>query len=151
MPQNTQFTPDINTKMKDAGLIAADARWQVSAANQILDLSQGGGSVGVIKGNLHLELTALEIASNDELFKIHFQVSSSATFASVIYSTLIIEWGALEVLTGGQDTDTAIGHYVFPVTNVFGGTAYRYASGYTDVGGTIATGFNFDAWLDFQH
>ncbi|MCZ6508817.1 MAG: hypothetical protein O7A04_12330 [Acidobacteria bacterium] len=150
MPVLNQFTPDVNTKMKDAGLIAADARWQVSAANQYLDLG-GAAEVGRIDANLHIEVTAIEIASNDELYKLHFQLSTSATFASVIVSPLIVELGALEVLTGLQDTDSATGHYVFPVSNDFGGTLYRYCSGYTDVAGAIATGINFDAWLDFGH
>lgn len=150
MPALTQFTPDINTQLKDAGLVAADAAWQVSAANKILDLG-GAAEVGRIDGNLHIEVTAIEIASNDELYKLHFQVSSSATFASTIYSTLIVELGALEVLTGGQDVDSATGHYVFPVSNDFNGTLYRYCRGYTDVAGTIATGINFQAWLDFGH
>ncbi len=150
MPTKSNFTPDINTQLKDAGLVAADAAWQVSAANKILDLG-GAAEVGRIQGSLHVEVTAIEIVSNDELYKLHYQVSTSATFASSIWSTFIVELGALEVLTATQDTDSATGHYVFPVSNDFGGTLYRYCRGYTDVAGTIATGINFQAWLDFDH
>lgn len=150
MPTLAQFTPQTATQLKDAGLIAADAAWQVSAANKILDLG-GAAEVGRIRGNLHIEVTAIEIASNDELYKLHFQVSTQSDFATVIVSTLIIELGALEVLTAGQDQDSTTGHYVFPVTNDFGGTLFRYCRGFTDVAGAIATGINFDAWLDYGH
>lgn len=150
MPTLAQFTPDINTKLKDAGLVAASAAWQVSSSDQIIDLG-GAAEVGRMLMDLHMEVTAVEVASGDEIYTVHFQVSSSATFASVIHSTFIAEFGDAAALTGTQDTDSGTGHFVFPVTNDFGGTLYRYCRGYTVTGGTIATGINFDAWLAARH
>lgn len=145
MPTLAQFTPDVNTQLKAPGLVAASA-----SMGTIIDLG-GPSQVGRILTDLHIDVTAIEIASNDELYTIHFQGSTSATFASVIVSTFIFELGALEVLTGGQDQDSTIGHYVFPVSNDYGGTLFRYVRGFTVVAGTIATGINFQAWLAERH
>jgi hypothetical protein len=138
----TSFTPDANLEMKDAGLIAADAAWQVSAANKIIDL----GAAVYTPFDVHVEVTAIEVGSNDELYELAIQVSSSATFASTIHTVALLPLGANEVLLG--DVDSVIGHYVIRCHNDIAGTAFRYVRGYTDVTGTIATGINFFAWMD---
>lgn len=142
-----EFTPDANLQLKDAGLVAADAAWQVGGANKIIDLWPSGVST-FQPFDVWIQVTACEIASNDELYRLHVQVSSSATFASVIHSVSILELGALEVKTGTQDQDTTDGTNRFHLRchNDVNGTPFRYLRGYTDVAGTIATGINFQAW-----
>ena len=126
--------------MKDAGLVAADAAAQVDSADKIVNLG-----AGLVEGKLIVDVTAIEIASNDEVYKISLQGSSSAAFASVIEDLAILTLGAAEVI--GGDQDSATGRYIVPFSNEKKGTIYPYARVYTDVSGTIATGINFTAHL----
>ncbi len=132
-------TFDYSLRMKDAGLIAADAAWTVDGSAKIIDLGASRVDARVI-----VDVTAVEIASNDERYFVKLQFSNSATFASGVVEGPGIFMGALETLIGA-DTDTAVGRYELPFTNELNGTVYRYVRGYTDVAGTIATGINFTA------
>ena len=132
-------TFDYDLRMKDAGLIAADAAWTVSGAAKILTLGDSR-----VDGRVIINITAIEIASNDEQYQLILQFSDSATFASGVVpgATLIV--GALETLIG-SDTDTTVGTYELPFTNELNGVIYTYMRGYTNVTGSIATGVNFFA------
>lgn len=141
------FTFDVNLQMKDAGLIAADAAWQVSSADKILDVGTGH-----FCGHAVIDVSALEIASGDERYTFLIQGSSSATFASdiVILAALPVGDGstiATAFGSSGVDVDDAAGRYVVPFTNERNNVYYRYIRGFTDVAGTIATGVNFTAFV----
>lgn len=132
---------DTNLELKDAGLVASSAAGQVGGSDKILDLGQAK-----VAGNLILDVTAIEIASNDEIYKISLQGSSSATFADTIEDLASIELGAKEVLDGDQDSTT--GRYAVPITNERNGTIFRYVREYCEVAGAVATGINFTARLE---
>ena len=135
------FTFDANLEFKDAGLVAADGAAEVDAAAKIVDLG-----TGFFKGNMVIDVSAIEIASNDERYDICVQVSSSSSFASSVINTAVLPLGALETLIG-TDTDSTTGRYVLPFHNEgVDGTTYRYALVYTNVSGTIATGINYTAF-----
>lgn len=134
------YTFDANLEFKDAGLIAADDAAQVDSADKIVDLGEG-----LFEGDLVVDVTAIEIASNDERYDIGIQLSDSSTFASGIVQGPILALGALETLIGA-DTDSTTGRYVLPFRNEVNGTWYRYARVYINVTGNIATGINFSAW-----
>ena len=131
---------DTKLELKDAGLVAADAAGQVGGSNQILDVGDAE-----CRGHLILDVTAIEIASNDEKYKISLQGSSKSDFADTYEDLAIIELGAKQVLGGDQDSTT--GRYKIPFTNERNGTVYQYLRSYTDVNGTIATGINYTAYL----
>lgn len=133
------YTFDSDLEFKDAGLVAASAAAQVDSAAKIVDLG-----TGLFRADMVIDVSAIEIASNDELYTISFQVSSSATFASAIAEICTLNLGANEVLTG--DIDSTATRYVLPVHNEYLGTVYRYARLYTTVAGTIATGINYIAF-----
>jgi hypothetical protein len=136
-----QKTFDINLLMKDAGLVAASAAAQVSAAAKVLDLG-----AGLMEGDVVIDATAVEVDSSNEIFTICWQLSTSATFASVWYSTAHLSLGHATPLLG--DTDMGVGRYILPVNNVIAdGTIIRYARLYTVVAGTIGTGINYTAYL----
>ena len=126
--------------LKDAGLVAADATAKVDGDAKIVNLG-----AGLVEGNLIVDVTALEVASNDEIYVIALQGSSSATFASDIETLAILELGAAEVVGAGQDSE--VGRYTVPFRNEKNGTIYPYVRVYTDVDGEIATGINFSAYL----
>lgn len=130
-----------NTHMlKDAGLVAADAAGQVDSVAKIVSLG-----AGLIEGNMVVDVTAIEIADNDEVYKISLQGSTKADFSSVVEDLAILELGAKEVLGGDQDSET--GRYIVPFRTEKNGTIYPYVREYCDVNGTIATGINFSAFL----
>jgi hypothetical protein len=139
--QRRQYAYDVELLMKDAGLVAADAAATVSAAAQILTVGDA-----VFKGVLVIDVTAIEIASDNEFYRIIVQGSTSASFASDIENLAELTLGATEVRPGGA-IDSATGRYELPFINEQDGVTYPYLRVYTDVGGTIATGINYKAFI----
>jgi hypothetical protein len=137
--QRPNYIFDANLELKDAGLVAADAAGAVDSVDVIRDIGTGH-----FKGMAVIDVTAIEIASNDEVYKISIQGSSSSTFASDIVDLAEISLGALEVI--GGDVDSTTGRYELPFTNRKNNTYYRYIRCYTDVSGAIATGANFSVF-----
>jgi hypothetical protein len=131
---------DANLELKDAGLVAADAAGQVDAVDKIVDVG-----TGLFRGVAVIDVTAIEIASNDEVYKISIQGSSSSTFASDIVDLGELSIGALEVI--GGDVDSTTGRYEVPFSNRQNNIYYRYIRLYSDVSGAIATGANYSAFV----
>lgn len=139
-PRRT-FTFDADLEFKDAGLVAADAAATVDSAAKIVNLG-----TGFWKGSMVIDVTAIEIANNDEKYEIIVQLSNSSTFASGVVQGVSLSLGALETLIG-SDTDSTVGRYVLPFHNEgVDGATYQYARIYTNVTGAIATGINFSAY-----
>jgi hypothetical protein len=101
---------------------------------------------GLLEANAVIDVTAIEIASNDELYTLTVQGSTSSTFASVVQDLAILELGALEVLNFG-DVDSTIGRYILPVRNERDGVTYQYLRLICDVTGDVTTGITFSAYL----
>jgi len=150
--QSFDRTQDANLLLKDAGLIAADDICQVDGEDAIKDVGAAH-----FQGDLVIDVSACEVASNDEEYIVTLQGSNSATFASGVVPLQSIQFGAYETFgtSLGYDVDVTTGRYVLPVHN-FGyttagdagtGTYFRYLRLVVDVAGTIATGINFTAWL----
>lgn len=135
---NTQF--DSLLEMKDAGLVATSAAAQVDSADKILNLG-----LGLVEGNLIVDVTAIEVATGNEVYEIEWQLSNSATFASGNVCASVLKLGDSSV--NGSSADSAAGRYIQPVMNEFAGTMYQYARLYTRIAGTIATGINYSAFL----
>lgn len=138
----SQRTYDASLLLKAAGLVAA-----TGDGSLILDVG-----AGMVDADLVIDVTALEIDSNNESYEIILQGSPDATFgtAANIVPLASITIGdhastRLGVLTLGAD-DT-VGRYVMPVRNERNGTTYRYLRLTYVVVGTVATGINFSAWL----
>lgn len=134
------FTFDYALRLKDAGLVAASAGAQVGGADKILDVGAGRIDARVI-----LDFTAIEAATNDELYIICIQGSDSATFGGTTHTNL----GACVVgdptKTGEGVDSTATQRRELAFTNEVNGHVFRYLRIYTVVTGTIATGVNFTA------
>lgn len=130
-------------ELKDAGLVAVSAAAQVDSVDKILDLGQS-----YWEGNVVVDVTALEVASGDEVYSIEWQLSSSATFASGVVVSSVLRIGDSSVAFGSADNTT--GRYVMCVHNEFNGTLYRYARLYTRIAGNIATGINYSAFASAE-
>ncbi len=134
MGQYSNYTYDDALNLKDAGLVAASA-----AEATIVDLGSG-----FIDADLVLDISAIEVASNDEIYTVCIEGSNVAAMTSGSVCLAMIELGNA---AAPADADTAVGRFVLPFRNEQNGTLYRYVRIYTRVAGTIATGINYSAFI----
>lgn len=130
----SQFTYDNALALKAAGLVAA------SADGSILDLG-----AGFVEGYIVIDVSAVEVATGDEIYTISLEgsnvaamTSGSVCLAKKVFGNLVVPMDAAL---------SAAGRYVIPFTNAEAGTTYRYVRLSTLVAGTIATGINFAAFI----
>jgi len=131
---------DNDLLLKDAGLVAASAAATVGGSAAILDLGQA-----MWHGDLCIDFNAIEFDTADETYDILLQLSSKADFASDIVTKVSCPKGDARNAADVDQND--LGLEVIPCNNKVGDTIYRYARLYTVVGGTVATGINYAAWL----
>jgi len=135
-------TFDAELEFKDAGLVAASAAAQVDSAAVAIDVG-----TGLFKGCMILDVTALELASNDEIYDIVVQGSPDSTFtAATIADLAAINLSAAEVKRTDCNKDDSTGRYKLYFDNECAGTYYRYLRLYTVVDGAIASGINYTAF-----
>jgi hypothetical protein len=139
------WTIDTATQLKDAGAIAASAAAQVGGAAKILDLG-----AGFVEGDVVLDVTALDLDGNNEIYDIVVQLSPNADFGTAgnIVERAQLNLCAKEVKRTDCDRDDEVGRYVLSVDNEFDGTLYRYMRLYTIVAGAgVTTGINYTAYF----
>ena len=127
-------TFDAATVLKAAGLVAASA-----AGSIILDLGDG-----LLDADLVIDITALEVASNDEIYTVSLEGSNVAGMASGSVTLAEKQFGNVPA---PADADTAIGRHIVPFRNELNGQLYRYVRLYTTVVGAVATGINYSAFI----
>jgi hypothetical protein len=133
---------DAEMEFKDAGLVAASAAATVDDAAQVVDVG-----LGLFKGCMILDVSALEIADNDEIYDIVVQGSPDSTFtAATIADLASLNLSAKEVKRTDCNKDDGTGRYKIYFDNENDGTYYQYVRLYTVVAGTIATGINYSAF-----
>ncbi len=124
-------TFDTLLELQDAaeGAVTATAIGQVGGADKILDLGAANPSdaeAAEFKGTVVIDVTALAIDGNDEVYDFILQGSTKFDFADTIENLASTELGALEVRAGSGDIDSIVGRYLMPVQNWVAGTIYRY-------------------------
>lgn len=130
------FTYDNALRLKDAGLIAADAAGAI-----VLDLGDAR-----LDGRVIVDVSAIELDAGDEAYRIRTQFSDSATFASGIVNGAELLLGDSSVSL--SSADSPVGRYEIPFANEINGVTYRYMRLYTDVAGsTITAGINYAAFV----
>lgn len=130
----SQYTYDNALLLKAAGLVAS-----TTTESTILDLGEG-----LVDAYLVLDVSAVEVASTDEIYLICLEGSTVSGMGSGSVCLAQIEMGNA---TAPADADTGVGRFVVPFRNEQNGTTYRYVRIYTEVAGTIATGINFLAFI----
>lgn len=154
------YTLDEATRLKDAGLVAADAAAQVGGSDRILDFGNvtSGPAVEQIaytEADLVIDVSALEFGSADEFYQIVYQLSDDTSgdgvgFASgdVIVNYVAVPMGLAGGLPdSGAANESATGRVKVRVSNEHKGETFRFARLFTVVAGTIATGINYEAFL----
>lgn len=132
--QYSMFQYDDDLSLKDAGLVAS-----TTTESTILDLG-----AGIVDGFLIVDVSAVEVASTDEIYLICLEGSNVAAMTSGSVTLAQIEMGNA---TAPADADTSTGRFAIPFRNEQNGTVYRYVRIYTEVAGTVATGINFSAFV----
>lgn len=130
----SQFTYDDALSLKSAGLVAA------SADGDILDLGDG-----LVDALLVIDVSAVEIATGDEIYTVSLEgsniaamTSGSVCLAKKVFGNLVVPMDAAL---------SAAGRYVVPFRNEENGTIFRYVRLSTLVAGDVATGINFSAFI----
>ena len=77
---------DTSLILKDAGLVDESAAGTVDGSAKIVNLG-----AGLVEGKMVIDVTALEIASNDEAYRIVLQGSSKSDFADTIEDLADVE------------------------------------------------------------
>jgi hypothetical protein len=131
----SRFTYDDDLELKSAGLVGS-----TTTETTKLDLGDG-----LVDGFLVLDVSAVEVASTDEIYLIVLEGSTVEGMASGSVSLATIEMGNA---TAPADADTAIGRFAVPFRNEQNGTIYPHVRIYTEVAGTIDSGgINFSAFI----
>lgn len=140
--QTPSHAKDAALIMKAAGLIGTSA-----AVATIIDLGPG---IGYRAGKVVVDITALEIASDNEAYTIVVQGSPDANFGTAgnIVELAHLHLGAKETKLTDADKDDATGRRSILFENLTeDGTPLRYIRLYTVVAGSVATGINYSAYL----
>ena len=139
-------TFDASLELKDAGLVAASAAAQVDSSAKVINIG-----TGLFEGDVVVDVTAIEIASNDEIYHIFVEGAIEVAMDTTLVPLAQLQLGALEVLGPGSShfkVDSSVGRYIIPFRNERDGVYYSYIRLYTVVAGTMATGggINYVAW-----
>ncbi len=117
------FTTDDGLVLKASAAVVASA-----AGSLILDLGDG-----LVQGNVVIDVSAMDIVGNDEIYDIVVQLSPDAAFGTAgnIEERCALSLGAKETKRTDSDKDDVVGRYILPFDNEINGTTYRYARIYT--------------------
>ena len=72
----------------------------------MIDVTHIMKDAGLVEGKMIVDVTAIEIASNDEAYKITLQGSSKVDFADTIVDLAELTLGAAEIIGGDKDSTT---------------------------------------------
>jgi hypothetical protein len=89
MKKTTSF--DSTLVLKDAGLVGASAPATVATVAKVIDLGQGN-----IEADVVIDVTAVEVASRDESYRIGIQLSDKADFSDDVYEVENLQLGAVD-------------------------------------------------------
>jgi hypothetical protein len=146
MGQNS-YTLDAATLLRDS----ADGLETASAAETlVLDFGNTTSGPAVEQkaytaGDLVVDFVAVESDTGDESIQIVVQLSDSATFASGVVTRAVLHHGNA-LGAGGVDNFT-VGRLTLGIDNEHMGDVYRYMRLANVIAGTIATGFNYNAFF----
>lgn len=130
------FTYDAALLLKDSVAVTASGAAQVAAAAKVFDTGfVSGGPSALFKGFAVIDVTALNIATADELYTITVQGSNSPTFASGIENLAALQLGAAAVRPGGAGA-SLVGRYELCFQNEQADVMYEYIRVFITVAGT---------------
>jgi len=126
--------------LHDGAVVNASVAGNVAGTDRILDIG-----LGHVYGDIVVDVSAMDVADNDEMITIGVQISDSATFASDFWEVASLSIGDEAVIHG--DVAMATGRYIIPFNNMISdGTTKKYLRIYFTEAGTVTT-FDCIAYL----
>jgi len=118
-----------NRTVDDSTLtLKASAAVVATAAGTVIPLV----GEGLVQGDIIIDVTAIDIVGNDEIYDIIVQLSPDLVCtAGTLVERCAISLGAMETKRSDCNRDDVIGRYILPFDNEFGGTIYPYVRIYT--------------------
>ena len=129
---------DTQLILKDAGAVTASGYGTVASVARTLSLGSG-----VVKGRLVVDVSAIEVASADELYGIYLLGQDADGNET---SLAVLELGAAAVVQG--DVCSLVGRYEVPFFTSKRGTIYETLRVRHVISGSISTGINYTARLE---
>ena len=123
---------DFQALMQDAANIIATVAGKVATVARIYD-----AGLGRVDARLIFDITAAEVATGNESYRVQVQVSSSSSFATDVWNVAGVQLGDSSVSL--ETVDTIAGRRELAFTNEINGTVYRYIRVHFVVAGTIDT------------
>jgi len=135
-----RYTHDTLLVLKDAYAVNATAVAKVDGSDKTLHVG-----TGLIRADLVIDVSAIEIDSDNELYVVSIQGGDAADFSGDHVCLARLELGAASVLDG--NVNSTVGRYVLPFVNEGQDVVYPYLRVRTEVSGTAATGINYTAFI----
>jgi hypothetical protein len=108
----------IGDVLKDTGAVTSSGYGTVDAAAKVINLKEG-----LIRGNVIIDVSDIDISSKDELCAIHLMGGSDESFTQEV-SLCSKELGHNASLEGNRDSKA--GRYVLPFQNEMAGRIWPY-------------------------
>ena len=121
---------DAEFLFKDSYAVTASAAAQVAGANKIIEVGAAR-----LDATMVIDVSAIDISSSDEAYKIIVQGSTSPTFASNIENLAVLDLGKSAARLAGAK-DSVAGRYELFFTNQQADVTYPYLRVYTVCAGT---------------
>ena len=148
-PRETGYTYDTLLELLTS---QTDAVTDLTLANgSTVDMAAAGSggnenADSEFKGDLVIDVSAIEVATGDEVYTIVLNGSDNSDFTTGDQEELaLIRIGDSSVFTGDVDSDA--GRYVVPFSNKRNTRMYRYCRLEITIAGTIATGITWAAFI----
>src|ERR1700680_4444722 len=151
-PNDRTYTPDINNFFSDnAAAYTANGFLQFGGADGVVDLGGNQGASPVQQARIDAvavcDVTALNVATADESYKIRVLVSNDPAFAA----GNVVMAGGMDLAaanTGdvGNAKTAVTGRYEIMFSNNIAGAIYQYCKVYLLVGGT-GPSINIDGFI----
>lgn len=126
-----RYSFDALHEAKDSYAVTSSAAAQVDSSAKVITVDDARFDAVAM-----IEVSALKITANDELYHIIVQGSTTIGFdAGTVENLEMLELGATEVRKGSAK-DSAIGYFELMFSNAKGDDHYPYLRAYTHVAGT---------------
>jgi len=130
---------DYDAILKDAEAVTSSGYGEVDSAAKVVNIGPG-----LVRGNVIIDISAIDVLSKDELYEIHLMGGSDESFTQEV-SLCSKELGHSASLEGNRDSKA--GRYVLPFQNEMAGRIWPYVRIRHVLAGTTPS-INYEARLE---
>lgn len=148
---DASYSFDVNLQLSDnAAAYTTDGYTQVNGADAVLDLGGNQSVTPAQQARMHamcvIDVTAIDIASGDEVYRLKILGCNSSAFSSNVVSLAEITLGDGSTLVPNTQKDSVVGRYELPFVTEQANTKFQYVKMYVDVNGS-STSISFSAFV----